>query len=55
MVTQVARNANEAVMAPMVGYGGVCVWREPGVRRSVLFWCVWQECGFGRLEDVFHI
>jgi hypothetical protein len=24
-----------------------------GVRRSVLCWCVWQECGFSRREDVF--
>jgi hypothetical protein len=32
-------------------YGGV--WRESGVRRSVLCWCVWQESGFSRREDVF--
>jgi hypothetical protein len=30
----VARNANEAVVALMVGSGGVCVRRESGVRRS---------------------
>jgi hypothetical protein len=24
-----------------------------GVRRSVLCWCVWQESGFSRREDVF--
>jgi hypothetical protein len=23
-----------------------------GVRRSVLCWCVWQESGFSRREDV---
>jgi hypothetical protein len=40
-------------VAPMVGSGGVCVWRESGVRRSVLCWCVWQESGFSRREDVF--
>jgi hypothetical protein len=36
VVTLVARSANEAV----VGSGGVCVWRESGVRRSVLCWRV---------------
>jgi hypothetical protein len=28
------------------------VWRESGVRLSVLSWCVWQERGFSRREDV---
>jgi hypothetical protein len=51
--TLVAIYANEAMAAPMVGYGGVCFWRESGVRRSVLCWCVWQESGFSRSEDVF--
>jgi hypothetical protein len=32
-------------------YGGV--WRESGVRRSVLCWCVRQEFGFSRREDIF--
>jgi hypothetical protein len=36
MATLVARNANEAMVTPVVGSGGVCVWRESGVRRSVL-------------------
>jgi hypothetical protein len=26
---------------------------ESGVRRLVLCWRVWQECGFSRSEDVF--
>jgi hypothetical protein len=47
-----ARNANEDVVAPMVGSGGVSVWRVSGVRRSVLCWCVWQESGFSCREDV---
>lgn len=34
----VTRNANEA----MAGSGGVCVWREPGVR------CRLYVCVFGR-------
>jgi hypothetical protein len=38
MATLVAKNANEAIVAPMVGSGGVCVWRESG---------------FSRREDVF--
>jgi hypothetical protein len=37
MVTLVARNATEATIAPVVGYGGVCIWRESG---------------FSRLEDI---
>jgi hypothetical protein len=51
--TLAARNTNEAMVAPMVGSGGICVWRESGVRRSVLCWCVWQESDFSRREDVF--
>jgi hypothetical protein len=43
------------MMAPVVGSGGVCVWRESGIRRSVLCWCVWQEFGFSRREDVFTL
>jgi hypothetical protein len=39
-----ARNANEAV----VGSGGSL---ESG--GQFLCWCVWQESGFGRIEDVF--
>jgi hypothetical protein len=39
-------------MAPMVGPGGVCVWRESEVRLSVLCWCVWQESGFSCLDDI---
>jgi hypothetical protein len=45
----VTRNANEAMVEP----GGVCVWQESGVRRSVLCWCVWQESGFSRHEEIF--
>jgi hypothetical protein len=29
------------------------IWRESGVRRSVLCQCDWQEYGFRRREDVF--
>jgi hypothetical protein len=47
------KKSKEAMVAPMVGSGGVCVWRESGVRRSGLCWCVWQESGFSRREDVF--
>jgi hypothetical protein len=47
------RNAEEAMATPMVGCDGVCVWRDFGIRLSVLCWCVWQESGFSRREDVF--
>jgi hypothetical protein len=40
VATVVSRNANEVMVAPMVGCGGVCVWRESGVRRSVWCFCV---------------
>jgi hypothetical protein len=46
-------NANEAMVASTVGSGGVSVWRECGVGRSVLYWCIWQESGFILREDVF--
>jgi hypothetical protein len=42
-----------AMVAPVVGSTGVCVWRESGVRRLVSCLCVWQEFGFSRHEDVF--
>jgi hypothetical protein len=35
VVTLAARNVKKPVVAPMLGSGGVCVWRESGVRRSV--------------------
>jgi hypothetical protein len=53
VATLVARNENEAMVVPMIGSGGVCVWRESGARRSVLCWSVWQDSGFIRREDVF--
>jgi hypothetical protein len=53
VATLVTRNTNEAMVAPTVGSGGACVWRESVVRRSVLCWCVWQEFGFSRREDFF--
>jgi hypothetical protein len=33
VATLVARNANEAIVAPMVGSGGDCVWHESGFSR----------------------
>jgi hypothetical protein len=48
-----ARNANEAMAAPMVGSVGVCIWWEYGVRKSVLCRCVLQESGFSHREDVY--
>jgi hypothetical protein len=48
-----ARNAKDAMVACMVGYGGVCVWQESGVRRLILCWCDQRESGFSRREDVF--
>jgi hypothetical protein len=42
------------------GYDGAYgeVWRSlplVGVWRSVLCWCVWQESGLSRREDVSHL
>jgi hypothetical protein len=34
--TLVARNANEATVAPVVKSGGVCVWQESGVRNQAV-------------------
>jgi hypothetical protein len=53
VATLVGRNADEAIVALVVGSGGVCVPRESGVRWSVLCWYVWQESGFSRREDIF--
>jgi hypothetical protein len=32
----VARSINEAIMAPKMVSGGVCVWRNPGVWRQAV-------------------
>jgi hypothetical protein len=40
------------VVASRVGSGGACVWRKSGARRLVVCWCIWQECGLSRCEDV---
>jgi hypothetical protein len=53
VTTLVVRNANEAVAARVAGSGGIYVWRESGVRGSVLCWCVLEESRFSRREDVF--
>jgi hypothetical protein len=53
VATLVVINANEAMVAPVVERGGVCVWWGSGVWRPVLCWCVWQESGFSCREGVF--
>jgi hypothetical protein len=55
VATLVARNVNEAIVVPVLGSGGVCAWRESGVRRSGLCLCVWQESGFSRLKMCSHL
>jgi hypothetical protein len=37
VTTLVARNKNVTTVAHMVGSDGVCVWRESGDKRLVLF------------------
>jgi hypothetical protein len=38
VATLAAENVNEAMVAPVVGSGGVCVWQESGFsRREVVF------------------
>jgi hypothetical protein len=46
------RIAHKVIVVPAVGSGEICFWRESGVRRSVLLWCVWEVYGFNRREDV---
>jgi hypothetical protein len=55
MANLVARKANETMVARMVGPGGVCFWRESGVRLSDCCWCIWREFGFSCREDVFKV
>jgi hypothetical protein len=48
VATLVTKTADEAIMVPTVGSGGVRIWRESGVRLSVstavkLFSFSWQE------------
>jgi hypothetical protein len=43
------------MVAPMVESCGVCLRRESAVRRSLLCWCVWQESGFSRREEIYFI
>jgi hypothetical protein len=53
VATLVARNAKEAMVTPGVGSGGVCVGGSLESCGRVLCWCVWQESGFSRCENVF--
>jgi hypothetical protein len=55
VATLEARSANEAIVDPMVGSAGVYVWREYGVRWSVLRWFVWWESGSSLCEGVFTL
>jgi hypothetical protein len=41
----VARNENEAVLAHIVGSGGVCIWRKSKVRRYVLYCAFVRNAG----------
>jgi hypothetical protein len=50
VATLVTRNSNEAIVAPVVGPGGGCVWRESGVWSQAVK-RVWQESGFSCRED----
>jgi hypothetical protein len=43
------------MVASMVRFGRVCVWRESGVRRLVLYWFSWQESGSSRREFFLHL
>jgi hypothetical protein len=54
VVTLVARNANEVMVARMVGLAESAFGDslESGVRRSLLCRCIWQERGFSSREDV---
>jgi hypothetical protein len=47
---RVARKATEAMMADLTesAFGGYSE-----VKRSVLYWCIWPESGFGRREEIF--
>jgi hypothetical protein len=55
VTTLVAWHAKiEAMLAPVVGSGGVYTWRESWVRRSIFVGRhVWQKSGFSR-RDVFY-
>jgi hypothetical protein len=49
----IARNANDVMVMPVVGSGGVCIWQNSGVRQLVVCRCVLEESVFGCCEDVF--
>jgi hypothetical protein len=49
----VARNANDFIVVHMVRSDGIYVWREFGVRLSVMCWGVWDELGLIRGQKVF--
>jgi hypothetical protein len=55
VVTLVARNANEAMLAPMVQCGGGCSSHESEVKQSVLCWRVWDKSGFSHSENFFSL
>jgi hypothetical protein len=48
LVTLVARNVNEAVVALNRRSGEIYIWEDSGFSQSV-----WEESGFSHHEDVF--
>jgi hypothetical protein len=53
VATLVARNANEALLASVVGSARNLLLAGVWSQAVVLCWCVWQESGFSRGEYVF--
>jgi hypothetical protein len=41
------------MVSPLVGSGGVCVWWDFGLRRSVLCSCVWRDSGSSCRDGVY--
>jgi hypothetical protein len=52
VATLVARSGNETVVTHVVASGGFCLWREPGVMMSILWWCTGQKSGLSHRENV---
>jgi hypothetical protein len=55
VATLASINADEPIVAPVVGSGGVCLWQQSGVTWSVLCWHILQGFGFIRRSHALYI
>lgn len=56
VATLVAKNASEAMVAPMMGSGGICFWRDSNMwsQDVGLFLCAFQKSSASAASKIFQ-